>query len=61
MPPKNKQVKGVLWTGNCVSTPDSLAQTVNAGVLNMNGGDTTITRSNNSWTRIAGLKLKKRQ
>ncbi|MBP9217121.1 MAG: hypothetical protein KBF23_08130, partial [Agitococcus sp.] len=57
--PKNKQVKVFLWTGNCVSTPDSLAQTVNAGVLNMNGGDTNITRSNNSWTRIAGLGLKK--
>ncbi|MFO1390750.1 MAG: bifunctional glycoside hydrolase 114/ polysaccharide deacetylase family protein [Agitococcus sp.] len=57
--PKNKQVKVFLWTGNCVSTPNALAQTVEAGVLNMNGGDTTITRSNNSWTRIAGLGIKK--
>lgn len=57
--PKNKQVKVFLWTGNCVSTPESLAETVKAGVLNMNGGDTTITRSNNSWTRIAGLGLTK--
>lgn len=57
--PKNKPVKVFLWTGNCVSTPDALAQTVEAGVLNMNGGDTTITNSNNSWTRIAGLGLKK--
>lgn len=57
--PKNKQVKVFLWTGNCVSTPEALAETVKAGVLNMNGGDTTITRSNNSWTRIAGLGLKK--
>lgn len=57
--PKNKQVKIFLWTGNCVATPDALAETLEAGVLNMNGGDTTITRSNNSWTRIAGLGLKK--
>jgi len=57
--PKNKQVKVFLWTGNCVATPDTLAETLDAGVLNMNGGDTTITRSNNSWTRIAGLGLKK--
>ena len=57
--PKNKQVKVFLWTGNCVATPDALAETAKAGVLNMNGGDTTITRSNNSWTLIAGLGLKK--
>lgn len=57
--PKNKQVKVFLWTGNCVATPDALAETLEAGVLNMNGGDTTITRSNNSWTRIAGLGIKK--
>lgn len=57
--PKNKQVKVFLWTGNCVATPDALTETVNAGVLNMNGGDTTITRSNNSWTLISGLGLKK--
>lgn len=57
--PKNKQVKVFLWTGNCVATPEALAETVKTGVLNMNGGDTTITRSNNSWTRIAGLGLKK--
>jgi len=57
--PKNKQVKVFLWTGNCVATPDALAETVKAGVLNMNGGDTTITRSKNSWTLISGLGLKK--
>lgn len=57
--PKDKKVKTLLWTGNCVATPTALAETVKAGVLNMNGGDTTITRSQNSWTRIAGLGIPK--
>ena len=39
--------------------PNAIAETVKAGVLNMNGGDTTITRSQNSWTRIAGLGIPK--
>lgn len=30
-----------------------------AGLLNLNGGDTTITRRHNSWTRIAGLGVPK--
>lgn len=57
--PKDKKVKTLLWTGNCVATPNALAETVKANVLNMNGGDTTITRSQNSWTRIAGLGIPK--
>ena len=57
--PKDKKVKTLLWTGNCVATPNAIAETVKAGVLNMNGGDTTITRSQNSWTRIAGLGIPK--
>ncbi|RZU47631.1 hypothetical protein EV700_0598 [Fluviicoccus keumensis] len=55
--PAAKPVKLFLWTGNCVSTPESLAETVRARVLNMNGGETTITRTQNSWTRIAGPGL----
>ncbi len=52
--PKDKPAGLFLWTGNCVSTPEALRATVAAGVLNMNGGDTLITRSRNSWTQIAG-------
>ena len=55
--PAAKPVKLFLWTGNCVSTPEALAAAARAGVLNMNGGDTTITRSRNSWTAIAGPGL----
>ncbi len=47
----------MLWTGNCVATPAALAEAARAGLLNMNGGETTITRSRNSWTHIAGLGL----
>ena len=57
--PPNKRVKILLWSGNCVSTPEALADTYKDGLLNMNGGDTTITRSNNSWTQIAGLGIPK--
>lgn len=52
--PAGKPARVFLWTGNCVATPDALAAAVQAGVLNMNGGDTLITRSRNSWTRISG-------
>lgn len=55
--PAAKPVKLFLWTGNCVSTPEALAAAARAGVLNMNGGDTTITHSRNSWTAIAGPGL----
>lgn len=57
--PPNKQVKILLWSGNCVSTPEALKDTYQQSVLNMNGGDTTITRSKNSWTRISGLGVPK--
>lgn len=55
--PKDKPAKVFLWTGNCVATPEALAAAEGAGVLNMNGGDTVITRSRNSWTQIAGPGL----
>jgi len=52
--PKDKPARVFLWTGNCVSTPEALQAVARAGLLNMNGGDTVITRSRNSWTQIAG-------
>ncbi len=53
--PPGKRVQTFLWTGNCMATPEALATVQAAGVFNMNGGDTTITQRQNSWTRIAGL------
>lgn len=55
--PPGKKVKILLWSGDCVATPRALAEVKKAGLLNMNGGDTTRTRSQNSWTRMAGLGL----
>lgn len=40
--PAGKQVKVLLWSGDCLPTPDALVQARNAGLLNMNGGDTII-------------------
>lgn len=57
--PVGKPVKILLWPGDCVATPAALAEAKKAGLLNMNGGDTLITRSLDSWTQIAGLGLEK--
>ena len=55
----NKPVKMLLWSGDCQAPPEALKLTDAAGVLNMNGGDTLITRSNPSWTAIAPLGVHK--
>jgi uncharacterized protein (TIGR01370 family) len=57
--PPGKQVKVLLWPGDCVPTPDALELSYRDGLLNMNGGDTIITASRNSWTNISGLGLEK--
>ncbi len=51
----DKPVKMLLWPGDCQAPPEALKLTEAAGVLNMNGGDTLITRSNPTWTAIAPL------
>ncbi|HEX5360138.1 MAG TPA: hypothetical protein VFW49_03480, partial [Fluviicoccus sp.] len=55
--PPGKRVRILQWSGNCVPTPEALAETTRDGLLNINGGDTLITRSLNSWTMISGLGL----
>lgn len=55
----NKPVKMLLWPGDCIAPPEALKLTDAAGVLNMNGGDTLITRSNPTWTAIAPLGVHK--
>jgi len=55
----NKPVKMLLWPGDCQAPPEALKLTEAAGVLNMNGGDTMITRSNPTWTAIAPLGIHK--
>ena len=57
--PANKKAHLFLWTGNCVPPSEAIAETYGSGLLNMNGGDTTITESNNSWTAIASNGMRK--
>ena len=57
--PPNKKVTLFLWSGNAVAPAQAIMQTVRSGVLNMNGGDTTITQSNNSWTGMAAQGVRK--
>jgi hypothetical protein len=57
--PAGKRVGVMLWTGNCVATPNALEEADRAGLLNMNGGETRITRSKNTWTLMAGLGLQR--
>jgi uncharacterized protein (TIGR01370 family) len=57
--PANKKAELFLWTGGCVPPAAAIAETVQNGFLNMNGGDTRITNSNNSWTAIAAQGVRK--
>ncbi|NNM50666.1 MAG: hypothetical protein HKM02_00365 [Pseudomonadales bacterium] len=50
----NKRVKVLLWSGACRAPAEAIAQTQEAGVLNMNGGDTTMTQFHHSWTYVSG-------
>ena len=53
MAPPGKRVKVLLWSGDCQVPSVALKAAYDAGVLNMNGGDTLITRSDPSLTEVA--------
>jgi len=57
--PITKPVRMVLWSGDCQVPAPVLKAAYDAGVLNMNGGDTLITKSYPSWTAIAPLGVMK--
>ena len=57
--PAGKTASVFLWTGDCVPPAVAIAETALHGYLNLNGGDTTITRSRNSWTEIAAQGIRK--
>ncbi|WP_354686311.1 bifunctional glycoside hydrolase 114/ polysaccharide deacetylase family protein [Cupriavidus necator] len=57
--PAGKPVTLLLWSGDCQPPAQALTLAAQARVLNMNGGDTVITRSNPSWTAIAPLGINK--
>ena len=57
--PKDKQVKLFQWTGDTAPNARALELTYRAGLLNINGGDTSISRDNPSLTAIGGLGIRK--
>ncbi len=57
--PPGKKVKVFLWTGDCNVGSAALALARQSGVVSMNGGDTTMTRSAPSLTLVAPLGLRK--
>lgn len=57
--PPDKRVKIIQWSGDCRPPELAVRMAWDAGVVNINGGDTTITRSSPSWTEIAALGIDK--
>jgi hypothetical protein len=57
--PSGKRVRVFLWTGDCDPSADAVARTYAAGVVNMNGGYTTITQAERSLTLVAPLGIPK--
>ncbi len=55
--PAGKKVEMFLWTGDCIPGSEALRLTTKLNVLNMNGGDTVITKNRPSLTRVEGLGL----
>ncbi|MEN9372598.1 MAG: hypothetical protein RIR79_150 [Pseudomonadota bacterium] len=53
--PLGKKVEVFLWTGDCLPGSDALRMVTEAGMVNMNGGDTVATKSNNSVAAVEGL------
>ena len=57
--PPGKPVKILQWTGDTAPSAQALEITERAGLLNINGGDTSISRMNPSITAIGALGIVK--
>ena len=57
--PAGKRARVFLWTGDCNPGEDSVAEVAAAGVANMNGGDTWITKADPSLTRVSAIGIPK--
>ncbi|RYF08744.1 MAG: hypothetical protein EOO31_01265 [Comamonadaceae bacterium] len=57
--PQGKPVRVLLWSGDTAPSADALAVTEGAGLLNLNGGDTSITRANPSLTAVGAHGIQK--
>ena len=57
--PAGKPVKILQWSGDTAPNAQALEITARAGLLNINGGDTSITRANPSLTAVGALGIRK--
>ena len=57
--PANKKCKVFLWTGDTDPPKKAVAMTYKIGLLNMNSGNTTITKDNPSLTAVSGMGVYK--
>jgi polysaccharide biosynthesis protein PelA len=57
--PPGKKVVVLQWSGDCQPPGFVVRKVYQAGVYNFNGGDTVITKTNNSWTVIAPIGVDK--
>lgn len=57
--PPGKPVKIILWSGDADPQENALRIAEDAGLLNMNGGNTVITRANPSLTAVSPLGVSK--
>ncbi|MBF0252625.1 MAG: hypothetical protein HQL29_02315 [Candidatus Omnitrophica bacterium] len=57
--PRGKKAKVYQWTGDCAPGEDAIKQTREAGLLNINGGDTRFDSFRNSYTSVAPLLRQK--
>ncbi len=57
--PENKKTKVFLWTGDCNPTENAVKLTYEAGLLNLNGGGTTMTAMSPYITRNFPIGIKK--
>ncbi|NKF20913.1 bifunctional glycoside hydrolase 114/ polysaccharide deacetylase family protein [Solimonas marina] len=53
--PPGKPVKMVLWSGNALPKQNALADAAQRGLLNMNGGNTDISRDNDTLTAVSPM------
>lgn len=57
--PPGKKTGVMLWTGDCDPPGSAIATAEAAGLLNMNGGDTAITRFSPTLTKVAAMSVRK--
>lgn len=53
--PENKKNTILLWSGNCNPTKQTVKYAYDINIYNMNGGNSTITNTDKTWTQIAPL------